>query len=84
MIKLIRQLDFLGSQRKEYGVHASCGRKPEVSLEAPTYLSRGSNFSSTPQGGIIEKAGREGFSMIYRGLRTFDIDFLKNELTINT
>ncbi len=81
MIKLIRQLDFLGSQSKEYGVHASVRRKPEVSLEAPTYLSRGSNFSSTPQGGI-KKAGREGLLKIYSGLRTFDIDFSEDMLFI--
>ena len=73
MIKLIRQLDSSGSQRKEYGVHASVRRKPEVSFKAPTYLLKGSNFSSTPQGGI-KRAGREGFLKIFSGLRTFDID----------
>lgn len=65
-------------------MHASERRKPEVSLEAPTYLNRGSNFSSTPQGGIIKRAGREGLSMICRGLMTFDIDFLKNQSYLKT
>jgi hypothetical protein len=73
MIKLIRQLDSIGSQRKEYGVHASVRRKPEVSFKAPTYRFRGSNFSSTPQGGI-NKAGCEGISVKSRGLRAFNID----------
>lgn len=64
-------------------MHASSRRKPEVSLEAPTYLCRGSNFSSTPQGGI-KKAGREGLLKIYNGLKTFDIDFSEDMLFIKS
>lgn len=75
MGKLIRQVRSLGSQRKEYGVHASRGRKPEVSFKAPTYLIRGSNFTSTPQGGIKELDDKEGlFLYRYKSLQAFDID----------
>ncbi len=58
-------------------MHASSGRKPEVSLEAPTYLIRGSNFTSTPQGGIRELDVKEGLHR-YRNLKGFDIDDYRN------